>query len=235
MDNMLLFSTGLDSFIIKTLLKFPDDQCLFIDMQTPENEIEKEKLQFYFPGTHKALMPLQRFALPNHIIPFRNHMMALIGFQFAKNLYFGFTAGDTTRDKDYVFKAQMEGLTNYFGGIPEKVKVQGPYEIKMPYKSNTKAELVGIYLSAGYAATKLLSHTTSCYEGSSALFGCGRCRSCLRKFVAISLHSEELGQRMINGTEYNPMDSLNTFYQESLGKHRNVREMEDIKKCLEKM
>ena len=232
---ILLFSGGMDSFIIKHLSAVPDSQCIFVDMGTPENAIEKERLERYFPSILQIPFPLSDFALWNHIIPYRNHMLALLGFQFSSQVIFGFTAGDTTRDKDFVFKAQIEGITSYFGGVPEKVRYPGPYTLMMPFKSFTKSDLVKAYLKKGYTSRDLLTKTTSCYAGSKHIGGCGRCRSCLRKFTALINAESSLGISMRKCTEYDPYDYMVDFYEESKRKSRDIQELKEIEVCLKKM
>ncbi len=232
---VLLFSTGLDSFIVKFLEKIPDSQCIFADMGTAENAIEKERIDRFFPDVKKVELPLADYALSNNIIPFRNHMLAFIGFQFSNQVTFAFTAGDTTRDKDYVFKAQMEGAASYFGGVPDKIRVQGPYKLLMQYKAYTKGELVKAFIEQGGSGMDLLVKSTSCYAGSDFPCGCGKCRSCLRKFVAIAYGEPDLAEIMRKETEIDPIHYLKDFYEESLTKLRSAREIKEIEFCLKKM
>ena len=136
--RVLLFSAGMDSFIYKKIFGFTDEECLFVDMGTKENKIEKQFIAKYFPKTQQYTFPLSVLELPNKIIPFRNNHIALLAANYANNIHFAFTAGDTTKDKDYVFKAQMESILNYFAQDKNKVKVEGPFAIHMDFKNFTK-------------------------------------------------------------------------------------------------
>ena len=124
--RILMFSAGLDSFIVKTIFHFTNDECLFVRMGIPENKMEEKHIDKYFPGVIKADLPISEHSLSNNIIPFRNHMLSLLGGQFGNVITFGFTAGDTTRDKDYIFKSQMEGTMNYFALSADKVRFPAP-------------------------------------------------------------------------------------------------------------
>jgi len=223
-----MYSTGLDSFILKKLHNFKDEECLFVQLGTDENEMEEDLLEHQSPNVKSAFMPLDGFELPNKIIPFRNHFLALMAAQMATEIYFGFTAGDTTRDKDYVFKAQMEGILNYFIGVPDKSPFAGTgdhYQIVMPFKDMTKVEIVREYLLAGHKAEDLFKASVSCYEGSE--IPCGKCRSCLRKYVALTLNEIDCTGRFA----VNPKRYLKDFLKESKKKDRKT-EIKDIEKCI---
>lgn len=224
--RVLMFSGGMDSFILKTIYQVPDEDCIFTRMGTEENAEEEILLNQYFPGVKVVDLPLVDFELGNKIIPFRNHFLALMGAQFAPEIMFAFTAGDTTRDKDYVFKAQMEGILNYFSLSEDKVLYPGPYQINMPFKAVTKTEIVRAYLSHGLPSEDLLRKSRSCYAGE--MLPCGHCRSCLRKYVALHLN----GISCDGWVESIPsIDTLEGFLVESELKGRKS-ETEDIKKCI---
>jgi len=227
--RILTFSGGLDSFIVKRVFGFANEECLFFKINTADNKIEEKYLDKMFPGIKKVELPLDDFELPNKIIPFRNHFMALMAAQFAGKIYFGFTAGDTTKDKDYVFKAQMEGVLNYFSLDTDKVSVQGPFEIIMPFKEQTKTQMVEIFMRLEGADPQELINTTSCYAGLEK--SCGRCRSCLRKFIALSLN----GINCRNSFEYDPVNNdLVIFYEECKKKNRKG-EIKEVAECLKRV
>lgn len=228
--RILMFSAGLDSFIVKTVYHFTNDECLFVKMGTPENEAEEHHIDKYFPGVLKADLPISEFALENNIIPFRNHMLCMIGGQFGNSITFGFTAGDTTRDKDLVFKSQMEGTMNYFALSADKVHHPAPYSIEMPMKHLTKSEMVDLYLRRGYNPLNLLDKSRSCY--SAGFEDCGACRSCLRKYVAIYTADRLLGEKFRNGCSSDPIHLLDMFYTESADKGRSEKELKEIEICM---
>lgn len=224
-EIVLLFSGGLDSFIIKKVYYIKNTSCLFVRLNTNENKQEEMFIDTYFPGVKKIDFPLSQFELPNKIIPYRNHILALLAANYGNKIYFGFTNGDTTKDKDYVFKSQMEGILNYFSIDENKVTIPGPFEISMPFKEYTKTEMVGRYLAMGHPEIELLTHSHSCYEGTEK--PCGICRSCLRKFVALKLNG-------YNCEEYfteNPYRYMHIFLEECISKNRK-NEIKDIELCL---
>ena len=228
-NRILLFSTGQDSFILKKVLQFKDEECLFVNMGTKENEIENKFIDKYFPDVQQATLPLVEFELENKIIPFRNHFLALFGAQYSNNIYFAFTRGDTTKDKDYVFKSQMEGIFNYFGLDHDKIRNTPPFFIHMPYKGATKREMVKDYLLQGYDPEELLTKSCSCYAGKEK--PCGICRSCLRKFVSLYLNDIKIEGYFQNNIT---IPYLTEFLLESKKKGRK-EEIFDIEYCLGKL
>jgi len=229
--RLLLFSGGLDSYILKKVYDFKDEECLFVDMGTVENGVEKEKIFSIFPNVRQVSCPLAAYELENKIIPFRNHFLTLLAAQFVSDIYFAFTIGDTTRDKDFVFKAQMESILNYFSGVLDKVNVPGPYTLHMPFKGLSKGEIVRLYLERTHTDGKeLVDQSVSCYSG--AVYGCGQCRSCLRKYVALAVNSSELGEYCRSKFDSDPVQFLPEFLGESLRKKRNTKEIKEIERCI---
>lgn len=225
MDRILVFSGGMDSFIMKYIYNFANNECLFIRMGTKENKEEERLIDKYFPGVIKIDFPLSFFELDNKIIPFRNYFFALLAAQYSSKIYFAFTIGDTTKDKDYVFKAQMEGILNYFAQAQDKVKIKDiPYIIEIPFKNKTKTELIELYIKNGFLINDLFNKTSSCYSGNS----CGICRSCLRKYIALKLNGINCENNFIN----NPINQLDIFYKECITKNRGI-ETEEVKKCID--
>ncbi len=218
--HVLLYSGGLDSFILRELNFF--HQILYFDIGTEDSVREKERLDEHV----KVIpFPLKQFELPNKIIPFRNYLFALCAANYGNIITIGSTLGDTTRDKDYVFQHLTSSILNYFGTVKEKM----PYEannftIQMPFKDLTKTEIVRSYLLRGLHPERL-KKSRSCYEGEEK--ECGECRSCLRKYVAFKLNS-------IEGLLDFPSPRqglLVNLYEESVRKGRHPRELQEIVNC----
>ncbi len=228
MAGLLMFSTGMDSFILKKLYKFTDEDCLFVNMNTIENKKEEEFINKYFPKVKQITFDLSSFELDNKIIPFRNNILSLIGAQYSSDIFFAFTIGDTTKDKDWVFKSQMEGILNYFATSPEKVKHNAPYTIHMPFKHFTKSELIAKYLNVFEKENfyDLFTYSISCYNGLDN--GCGKCRSCLRKYIAFKNNNIETDSYFVK----NPKQFLSSFLEESKQKKRNINEIKEIENVL---
>jgi 7-cyano-7-deazaguanine synthase len=224
MNNILMYSGGLDSFIISRTFKF--DHIVFAELGNEDNNREWERVNAdpFFKEIIRVDLPLDRFELENKIIPYRNHMLALLGAQYGNNIFFGFTGGDTTKDKDFVFKAQMEGILNYFALDKHKVRHLGyPYVIHMPYKEASKGEMVAEYLRQGNPVEDLWTISRSCYSGGRK--ECGHCRSCLRKAVSLAVNGV-VG--LENIFERDPYHYLANFLIECKDKGRFEKEIKEI-------
>ena len=227
MTDVLMYSGGLDSYIIGATYEI--ENYIFVRLGNEDNERELELLTT-MPWFQKMVtvveLPISRFELPNKILPFRNHMLAMIGAQYGSHIYFGFTGGDTTKDKDYVFKSQIEGMLNYFALDQHKVNHQHyPYTIEMPYKDSSKGEMVRDFISAGNDPWELITKSRSCYSAGDK--ECGQCRSCQRKFVALAVNGYDYGAAF----ETHPRldgDGLAHFLTESQVKGRFQKEVDEI-------
>lgn len=225
-----MYSGGLDSYILKHVFSVSDEECLFVRMGTEENKIEEEYIKRYSPKVQIVELPIACFELENKIIPFRNHFLCLLAAQYACNILFAFTAGDTTRDKDFVFQQQMEEAMNYFALSKDKVHFPGPYQVFMLFKHLTKTEIVKSFLNTGFDGEDLIYKSISCYSGAE--IGCGQCRSCLRKYVALHNADKELGEKCRKAFDHDPKEFIPIFLQESIRKGRNKKEIEEIKEVL---
>lgn len=231
---VLLFSAGMDSFMYKQLFHFQNEQCLFVDMGTEENKLELYYINKFYPGVQIVeLKDLVQFELENKIIPYRNHFLALIAANYGNIIHFAFTAGDTTKDKDFVFTSQVDNITNYFSQDENKVHIKGPFHTYALIKTFTKKEVFQKcenLIGTSTLLDNLLYKTVSCYNTSTKNQPCGCCRSCLRKFVAI----RAAGYAFPRDYFYLEPDEhyLKLHYMESKEKGRSEEELEDIKKVL---
>ena len=53
MARVLMFSGGMDSFILKQVFQIPNEECLFVRFGTVENTTEEVFLDKNFPGVKK--------------------------------------------------------------------------------------------------------------------------------------------------------------------------------------
>jgi 7-cyano-7-deazaguanine synthase len=231
--KVLLFSTGLDSFILLKL--FSHDAVVFVKTGTKDNELELLRLQTYgsrLPGPKVTIVDcsfLRQFELENKIIPFRNHIFCCVAAQYGHRIYLASTAGDTTRDKDYTFAETMSAALHYFATGPAgKVRWPGERSIILPLRRYTKRQAVQLYLESGYDPAELVTVSSSCYYPTLDGSECGQCRSCLRKFVALYAN----GIRPAFATP--SVAALTLHLQESLSKGRKA-EANDVQEVICKL
>lgn len=222
--SVILYSGGMDSFCLSHL--YPEADLLFIRTGTKDNKFEEPLLP---AKTLITELPLVQWELNNKIIPFRNAFFVLIAAQRYSKIYLGATIGDTTKDKDYVFKAQMEGMLNYFGmDYAKNGHSERPFEVLMPFKGMTKSRILEQYIRNGGNMTTLQTSSRSCYEGVNQK-ECGRCRSCLRKWIAFHNNSMDL---FLEFSHIPTRAELFEFLKESIEKGRHPEEITEIKRAL---
>lgn len=222
--RVLLYSGGLDSFIMSKLVSH--DESLFILTGTEDNKLEWSRIiQSNAKISILDFSFLSQFELPNKIIPFRNMFFAFAAAQYGSIILLASTKGDTTRDKDDLFAYLLSATLSYFAmGPVDKVRYAGPCRVELPFRQCTKRQLVRLYLEAGFPAEDLITQSFSCYfpvAGNE----CGRCRSCLRKFVALALN--EIPSGFAHPTKY----VLQEHLEESIQKGRK-EEAGDIRELL---
>lgn len=183
--QVILYSGGMDSFILAHL--FPEAQLLYVDVGSKYSA--KELIYLQRPDSRDVTVDtsisLGSWERADAIIPGRNAFLALVASQYGDDIMLGATAGDQSRDKDDKWAAMMGQLLAY---MYSGKHFQPPRDMRvlLPIKDMTKAELVARYLQRGGKHRALLN-TVSCY--SPHHFQCGRCKSCLRKWVALEANN----------------------------------------------
>jgi 7-cyano-7-deazaguanine synthase len=220
--KVLLFSTGLDSFILSKLFSY--SSIVFIKTGTDDNKAELARLQTHFNDLHATVVDcsfLEQYELGNKIIPFRNHIFACVAAQYGHVIHMASTAGDTTRDKDITFASTLSTALSYFStGPANKVRWPGNRTIALPLRTMTKKQIVRLYLDKGFDADDLVHKSASCYHPTPEGKECGRCRSCLRKFVAL------FGNGVLPAFAPPPVELLRQHWEESVQKGRELEAKE---------
>lgn len=233
--DVVLYSGGLDSYVLWETLKVQhttvkDPVRVFIYTGTGDNQKEAEHIMRQ-QGSPKDLLslklPLHEIELGNKIVPFRNFLFVLLAANLGNRIHIGVTIGDTTRDKDYVFKGICDTMLNYFGQVHGKMPYYAEqFSVEMPFKQMTKTEIVRLFIKNGGDPEVLALNTRSCYENNT--LECGGCRACLRKLVAFE--NNGMGHRLNFLTRPTTQDVIE-FYRESSRKNRHQKELEETYKA----
>lgn len=205
----MLYSGGLDSFIayyllrkgeFKTGLSIDNAKLVYynigVDYQEKEHEAIRRQIQFMadmFSGVELHIRYYSRAVLAAYedpktkIIPFRNLQFVLWTMQnIASHVILNSTEGDTTHDKDEIFESRVNDLFNHLfadkGKTPKYYKNNRYVGVSMPLVGHTKIEYVRMYLDCG-GPPEGLRLTRSCYSVEDT--ECGKCRSCVRKWIAL--------------------------------------------------
>ena len=190
--KVLLFSSGMDSYIINELEK--PDVLLFIDNKSNYSDLEMKYLESV---GYDNLVFVEDFInhsqieLPNMIIPSRNLYFAMIAANFGEEIILGATLGDRSTDKDLKFaELASELLTHIYNS---HWNTKGRIHVNLKYKNWTKQDLVTQYVSQQRekgrsvldSINNLLVESFSCYHPTEDGGQCNQCKPDLRKFLAI--------------------------------------------------
>lgn len=221
--KVLLFSGGLDSVCIEYLTS--PDVLLYVDMETPVSYCERQRIQSTGYNYIIARIPeIKQFELTNKILPGRNAFFVLLAAQYGTEILLGSTAGDTTKDKDIPFTVYMTSLLLHMmelGKCPDDVDPE-KYCVSVPFKAYTKAQLVTQYIQNSGDVTSLV-RSYSCYAGTQ--IECGKCRACVRKYVALKYNDVDCSDTFIN----DPKDYIPELLKYSIEVDRDSLELQEIK------
>lgn len=181
--RILLFSAGLDSYMIWHLLDKPQPVYVLIDSVYEDVELQAIDVLEAEDDTLRvdrcvgpALGELQQ--ADGHI-PFRNLVFAVTAaavYQPAL-IYLGALAGETSRDKSGKFLGNTSALLTY--------TERQPVSLVAPFRHLTKTELLRRFLVNFPYLRNTLLKTRSCYQPQDGI-GCGACMACFRRWVAMS-------------------------------------------------
>lgn len=178
MKKVLLYSGGMDSFIISHLWK--PDVKLYIDYGTEQTKEERKRLP--------ADVIVKEIDLAEYIekdglntIPLRNLLFATIAINYGDEVAIGGVKGDLHYDKTKEF---CYAATELFNSVLTKERSHRQVNVVVPYKDYTKEELIYLYIQNGGDIELLKNNTWSCYRPIKGK-ACGECSPCRRRNAAI--------------------------------------------------
>ena len=189
--TVLLFSGGLDSYILWHMLDYP--ALLYVAMGHKYQVRELAGISRLADELHRRGYCMSNFVTSHRLnigdleqddghIPLRNLLLyevAALEFPDATNVYFGALRGEASRDKSKTFIRKASQLIGYSDGLAR---------LSAPARHLTKTQLVGYFLRNYPSLRDTLSLAVSCYAGNdlpSGVAGCGVCQSCFRRWVAM--------------------------------------------------
>lgn len=178
MKKVLLYSGGMDSFIIGHLWK--PDVKLYIDYGTEQTKEERKRLP--------ADVVIKEIDLADYIendgintIPLRNLLFATVAINYGDVVAIGGVRGDLHYDKTKEF---CRATTDLFNSVLTKERSGRRVEVVVPYADYTKEQLVGMYLANGGDVRELQAESWSCHHPRGGK-PCGECSPCKRRNEAI--------------------------------------------------
>lgn len=178
--KVLLYSGGMDSFIISKLEKF--DTLLYIHTGSKYADLEVEFLKEQGVDVEvDRRLDLGDVEMASALVPLRNLFLAMIGTYYGDEIILGATSGDRSTDKDITFADKTSDLLGRI--YSESWWSEGrDININLKYKSWTKKQLVDAYLAKGFDIDDLVEKSMSCYTPINKK-QCGKCKPCVRKWL----------------------------------------------------
>lgn len=178
--KVILYSGGLDSLIAAHLIS--DARLVYIDTKS---QYSKKEIAVFGnaprPVEYDERLKLADMERDDGIVPARNALLAIIGSYYGDEIILVSTAGDRSTDKDEEWAHMMTQLLSHMYGLPH---FNPPRDVRvaLPFKDLSKGELVEMYLAAGFDPKRLI-RAISCYAPEPG--HCGKCKACIRKWVAL--------------------------------------------------
>lgn len=186
MTKVLLYSGGLDSWLISKLWK--PDVRLYVDTGSLGSKAEVKKLD---KDVIVEKLDIHKFELPerNYLLPLRNLYFCMLAMNYGDEICLGATASSKNLDKNETFCKLAGDTLTYL--IPQVYPENPPKEIKIvvPYKKYSKKELLEMYVAQGGDLDIAFKSTSSCYDPLPDGSPCLKCSSCLKRIQAF----KELG------------------------------------------
>lgn len=186
---VLLFSGGLDSYIVGKLIQ--PDIWLYLKHgnQYEQKELEAiQRLREVDPDLHvdyDTRVRLGDLESQSGYVPFRNLWFILSATNWGDRIALGATQGDSSRDKSEQFRRKTQGLLSYICKEPREPLDR--VEVIYPGARFTKTALVREYLKTHPYDN--LAHTVTCYHPT--LWRCGECLACFKRWVAMTRNGIE--------------------------------------------
>ena len=179
MSKVLLYSGGMDSFIISKLLK-PDIK-LYFDYGTNQNKLEKKHLP---KDVIIKKIPIGEYTENDGLntIPLRNLIFSALAVNYGDEIIIGGLASDFHFDKTPEFATKCSEL---FNSVLNNEKSHKNIQIKVPFYKYTKTDLVEMYLTNGGTLEELNSKSWSCHKPNKNK-PCLKCVACLAREKAIN-------------------------------------------------
>lgn len=177
--KVLLYSGGVDSWLIDKLWK--PDVKLYVDIGTNTSKGEIERLpKDVVVAKLRDLHLLER--KEDFILPLRNLYLIAMATNYGDEICLGANATDATLDKTDEFAEKMTDLLTYMYQ-PQKWTPGRKIDVVVPFRKYTKGQLLKEYINQGGDIRKAYEETWTCFTPNGDT-ECHSCRACFLKFMA---------------------------------------------------
>lgn len=176
MKKVLLYSGGMDSYLISKLWK--PDVKLYVDLKSRYSKQERNNLP---KDVEVVELDLGRWEREDAIIPLRNLYLVMVATNYGDEICLGATAGDRVLDKSYEFANKASDLLTYLYS-PQHWTSGRTIKINLDFKNMTKEQLLRMYIERGGDINTAWKESYSCYAGREEPCFC--CKACVRKSAA---------------------------------------------------
>lgn len=202
MQKILLYSGGMDSYLIDKLWK--PDRRIYVDMHTRYSQQEIDCIKKRRNDVEFIDFPLGQWEREDKIIPLRNLYLPMVICNITGDedvdICLGATNSDRVLDKSQEYVEKATDLLNYLyqpqWWIPNGKKVR----VNIDFKKYTKEDLLKMYIEQGGDLDKAYNESFSCYEPDEEGNVCHRCKPCFRKFVAFASVGYEFPEEVLRKT-----------------------------------
>jgi len=234
MKKVLLYSGGMDSWLIDKIWK-PDIK-LYVNMHTRYSENEIKKIVSDGGDVELVDFPLGMWERPDAIIPLRNLYLVMVACNITGDedveICLGATKGDRVLDKSYEFVKKTNDLLNFLyqpqHWIPKGKKVR----VNIDFKDKTKKDLIKMFVDNGGDIKEAFTKSFSCYNPIDG-HECWKCKPCFRKFVSFDLNGYKFNDSQIKtAVNYINKEIMPDILKGTYG--RGEQEETDIKNIVSK-
>lgn len=229
MKKVLLYSGGLDSWLINKLWK--PDHKIYVYMGTSYADKEINNIKKQKEKVNIIYFPLFQYEEPNKIIPLRNLYLLMLacnetGYEDVE-ICLGANCGDRIYDKTLPFAKHTEKLLNELYQPQTQLAGNKKVKINFKYKNYSKAQLLKEYIQKGGNIETAFNNTVSCYQDGNT--PCWSCKNCFRKYLAFKLNgwefSDEIHKSMFKTFEKEILPDLKQYNTlEEYGRGREGKE-----------
>jgi 7-cyano-7-deazaguanine synthase len=179
---ILCFSGGLDSYIAWHYLGYP--QTVYFNLGSRYSDREERIVKRLIPQTiidNSIFLGDVEKGERAHI-PYRNLIIALVARKYDPTVVIAGLKDDREGDDSEIVFAKFTDFIN---------TVEAPFSLTSPFFQLSKSEIVKWYLKAGLPP-RALTATISCYSPDEETNYCGKCPSCFKKWVALTVNGFNL-------------------------------------------